>query len=412
MNSFTGLFLAVLAFGTALQYWLIVRQRVHVMQHRARVPAPFTDAITLDAHQKAADYTHARGAIDQADLVLSAVLLLGWTVGGGLQALDNALRMLDLGPVATGTAVLVAAFLLMALLDLPVAAYRTFVIEQRFGFNRTTVPLFIVDTLKKGLLLIVFGAPLAAVVVWLMSTWPQAWWFYTWLVWMAFMVLMIWLYPTVIAPLFNRFVPLEDAALKQQIQQLLDRTGFRSRGIYVMDGSRRSGHGNAYFTGFGNNKRIVFFDTLAQRLAAGELIAVLAHELGHFRRGHVRKRLLVTSAMSLAGLALLGWLAGQPWFYSGLGVTTPSPHVALLLFMLVTPVFTTFLQPLLSWWSRRHEYEADNFAASQASADDLIQALVKLYRDNAATVTPDPWYSAFHDSHPPAALRIANLSHT
>lgn len=409
MNAFTILFITALVAGSVLQYWLVTRQQRHVMRHRERVPQAFAAAIPLPAHQKAADYAVARGQADKVDIVIGAVLLLAWTLGGGLQLLDSAARALGLGPVVTGTMVLVCAFLIMALLDLPLGIYRAFVIEQRFGFNRMTPGLFVSDTLKKGVLLILFGAPLAAVVTWLMITWQQAWWLYTWLVWTAFMIVMIWLYPAVIAPLFNRFTPLADDALQQQIQQLLDRTGFRSRGIYLMDGSRRSGHGNAYFTGFGNHKRIVFFDTLAHRLGPGELIAVLAHELGHYRCGHVRKRLLMTSLMSLAGLALLGWLATQSWFYHGLGVLTPSPQTTLLLFILAGPVFTVFTQPLHARWSRAHEYQADNFAATHADANDLIRALIKLYSDNAATVTPDPWYSAFHDSHPPAALRVANL---
>lgn len=404
------IFLVALALASALQYWLIRRQQTHVMQHRARVPEAFAATISLADHHKAADYTVARGNVDKADIVIGAIVLLGWTLGGGAQGLDATLRETGLGPVATGTGVLVAAFAIMALLDLPLGIYRTFVIEQRFGFNRMTVPLFVADTLKKTALMIALGTPLAAVVVWLMTTWQEQWWFYTWLVWTGFMFAMIWLYPAVIAPLFNRFTALENDALKQRIQNLLERTGFRSRGIFVMDGSRRSGHGNAYFTGIGANKRIVFFDTLANQLEPGELEAVLAHELGHFRHGHIRKRLLVTTLSSCAGLALLGWLAQQPWFFHGLGVATPSPHIALLLFMMVAPVFSVFLQPLAAWWSRAHEYEADNFAAAQASAAELSAALIKLYTGNAATVTPDPWYSAFHDSHPPAALRLANLA--
>ncbi len=410
MNGFTMIFLAALGLATALQYWLTGRHQAHVMQHRHRVPDAFAGRISLAAHQKAADYTVARGHLDNVDLVIGGVVLLGWTLGGGLQWLDTALRETGFGPVGTGTAVLVGAFVIVAMLDLPLGIYRAFVVEQRFGFNRMTVPLFVSDTIKKGALLVVFGAPLAAVIVWLMTTWQDLWWFYTWLVWTGFMIFLIWLYPAVIAPLFNRFTPLENDALQQRIQNLLKRTGFRSRGIYVMDGSRRSGHGNAYFTGVGANKRIVFFDTLANQLEPGELEAVLAHELGHFRHGHVRKRLLVTALTSFAGLALLGWLAQQQWFYAGLGIQTPAPHIALLLFILVVPVFSVFLQPLAAWWSRAHEYEADNFAAGQASAADLIGALIKLYTENAATVTPDPLYSAFHDSHPPAALRIANLA--
>jgi len=305
---------------------------------------------------------------------------------------------------------LVSAFMIMALLELPFSVYHTFVIEERFGFNKTTLTTFIGDMAKQTLLMLILGVPLAWAALWLMQESGQLWWLYLWLLWASFSLLMLWAYPAVIAPLFNKFTLLDDENLQQRIQSLLDRCGFKSRGIYVMDGSRRSGHGNAYFTGMGQNKRIVFFDTLLKTLEVNEIEAVLAHELGHFKRKHVQKRIMTMMLMSLAGLALLGWLIEQSWFYQGLGVQQPSNHLALLLFLMVSPVFTLFLQPLFSWFSRRHEFEADDYAATQASAADLIRALVKMYKENASTLTPDPLYSAFYDSHPPAPVRVAHLS--
>lgn len=305
---------------------------------------------------------------------------------------------------------LISAFMIMALLELPFSLYQTFVIEERFGFNKTTLTTFIGDMAKQTLLMLILGVPLAWAALWLMQESGQLWWLYLWLLWTGFSLLMLWAYPAVIAPLFNKFTLLDDENLQQRIQSLLDRCGFKSQGIYVMDGSRRSGHGNAYFTGMGQNKRIVFFDTLLKTLEADEIEAVLAHELGHFKRKHVQKRIMTMMLMSLAGLALLGWLIEQSWFYQGLGVQQPSNHLALLLFLMVSPVFTIFLQPLFSWFSRRHEFEADDYAATQASATDLIRALVKMYKENASTLTPDPLYSAFYDSHPPAPVRVAHLS--
>ena len=314
-----------------------------------------------------------------------------------------------LAATATGVGVLVSATLVMSLLDLPFSIWQTFVIEERFGFNRTRVSTFIADLLKQGLILLLLATPLTWLILWLMASSGPLWWLYVWGVWMGFTLLMIWAYPTFIAPLFNQFKPLADEALRQRIEALLARCGFTSRGIFVMGGSRRSGHGNAYFTGLGRNKRIVFFDTLLESLEPDEVEAVLAHELGHFKRRHVQKRLVSMALMSLAGLALLGWLVGEPAFYQGLGVSEPSLYAGLMLFLLISPVFGIFLTPLMSWMSRKHEYEADAFAAQQAGAADLIRALVKLYRENASTLTPDPLYSAFHDSHPPAPLRVAQL---
>jgi STE24 endopeptidase len=305
---------------------------------------------------------------------------------------------------------MLSAMVLMSLLDLPFSLYHTFVVEERFGFNRSTIGVFFGDMLKQGALLLVIGGPLIALALWIMDASGGLWWLYVWVVWMAFSLIMFWAYPAIIAPLFNKFSPLDNEALKQRIQTLMDKCGFHSKGIFVMDGSKRSGHGNAYFTGVGNNKRIVFFDTLLESLKPEEIEAVLAHELGHFKLKHIQKRLLSTFALSLAALALLGWLAGQDWFYHGLGVSQTSPWMALLLFMMVLPVFTFFVQPLMSLLSRKHEFEADAYAVQQSSGADLIHALVKMYRENASTLTPDPLYSAFHDSHPPAPVRISHIS--
>ena len=410
MHLLTLLFLLMLLLSLATEMWLSWRQRRHVAAHRAHVPDEFADTISLSAHQKAADYTLARLSLGHYERLYGALILLLFTLGGGLNLLDGLWRSLDIPPVLLGTGFILSVFLISAILELPFSLYRTFGLEQGFGFNRTTPALFISDMLKQGLLLLLLGAPLIALVLWLMHSAGSLWWLYVWLVWSGFTLLMLWAYPAFIAPLFNRFEPLQDDTLRQRIEALLSRCGFASNGIFVMDGSRRSRHGNAYFSGTGNNKRIVFFDTLLESLDGDEIEAVLAHELGHFRRKHVRTRLLQMMAMSLAGLAILGWLIGQTWFFTALGITEPSIHAALVLFLLVMPVFTFFIQPLQALSMRRHEFEADEFAAEQASARDLIRALVKLYKENASTLTPDPLYSAWHDSHPPAPVRIAHLS--
>ena len=399
-----------LAGYVTLKLWLAQRQIRHVAAHRASVPDVFADRIALEEHRKAADYTLAKTRQGRLELVYDSALLLGWTLGGGLQWLDSVWRQVGWDNITTGVAVLVSAFMIMALLEMPFTLYHTFVLEERFGFNRTTVRTFLTDLVKQTSLMLVLGVPLAWVALWLMQESGSLWWLYLWLLWAGFSLLMLWAYPAFIAPLFNKFDPLQDDALQRRIQSLLDRCGFRSQGIFIMDGSRRSGHGNAYFTGMGRNKRIVFFDTLLKTLQPDEIEAVLAHELGHFKRKHVQQRILIMMLMSLAGLALLGWLIGQAWFYQGLGVQQPSNHLALLLFLMVSPVFTLFLQPLSSWYSRKHEFEADDYAAAQSSAADLVHALVKLYKDNASTLTPDPVYSAFYDSHPPASVRVAHLS--
>jgi len=375
------------------------------------VPAAFADRIRLDAHQKAADYTVARTRFGVVESLVDAAVLVALTLGGGLQALVGATGALGWGPLGEDLALFVALALVAALVGLPFSWYRTFGIEARFGFNRSTKWLWIADLAKGVLLAGLLGLPLAALVLWLMRAAGPLWWIWAWAAWIAFQFLLLALYPTVIAPLFNKFSPLPAGAARDTIEALLARCGFANRGLYVMDGSRRSSHGNAFFTGFGRAKRIVFFDTLLERLTPDEVEAVLAHELGHFKLKHVLKRMLWMAAFSLAFLALLAWLAASPWFYEGLGVppAPDRPGVALLLFFLALPVFTFVLAPLASLYSRRHEFEADLFAAKNASARSLVRALVKLYEDNAATLTPDPLYSAFHDSHPPAAVRIARL---
>lgn len=410
MHPFSILFLIAILVHAAVHLWLGARHARHVLGHRDRVPAEFADSIALAQHQRAADYTLARLRLGRIDLLVGHALLIGWTLGGGLDALDRALAALLGASLWQGVAFLLLALLLMGLLELPLAAWRTFVLEQRFGFNRTTPRTFAFDLLKRTALLLVLGAPLAALVLWLMSHAGAAWWLWVWGVWMAFSLLMMWAFPRFIAPLFNTFEALEDGELRRRIESLLARSGFSAEGVFVMDGSTRSSHGNAYFTGFGRHKRIVFFDTLVDELAPEEIESVLAHELGHFKLRHVFKQFALMSALSLAGLALLGWLGAQPWFYTALGVSTASAHAALMLFLLVAPVFTFLLQPLLARLSRRYEFEADRYAAEQADPRSLIRALVKLYRDNASTLTPDPLYSAFHDSHPPAPLRVARLA--
>jgi STE24 endopeptidase len=409
MSLFSLIFVLALAAAVVLQVWLARRQIAYVLAHRDQVPPAFRDAVSLAAHQRAADYTVAKTRLSLAELGVGAALLLAWTLAGGLNTLDQAWGSFGLSPVLTGVGFMLSVWVLMTLLELPFSVYHTFVLENRFGFNRTTPTLFVSDTLKQLVLLVLLGTPLAWTVLVLMGYAGALWWVYAWLAWMAFALLLIWAYPRFIAPLFNKFTPLEDRELKTRIQTLLGRSGFKSEGIYVMDGSRRSGHGNAYFTGLGEHKRIVFFDTLLGTLTAPEIEAVLAHELGHFRLRHVFKGLLWMALLSLAGLALLGWLAQQPWFYQGLGIERPSHHAALVLFMLSLSVFGVYLEPVFAYFSRRREFEADDFAARHTNPRALVTALVKLYKENASTLTPDPIYSAFHDSHPPAPLRVAQL---
>lgn len=409
---FSIVFVAAVAASAALRFWLAGRQVRHVLRHRGAVPAAFADRVSLAAHQRAADYTVARVQLGLIDTALSLAVLVAFTLLGGLQWLHDAWRaLLPQAPFVRQLLLVFSVLLLGSALELPIAWYRQFRLEQRFGFNRMTLRLWLADLLRASLVGAVLGVPLAAAALWLMGSAGNAWWLWVWALWIAFSLLVMLVFPTWIAPLFNRFEPLPDGPLRSRVEALLARCGFAARGLYVMDGSRRSAHGNAYFTGFGRAKRIVLFDTLLSRLEGPEIEAVLAHELGHFSHRHIAKRIALSALSSLAGLWLLGQLARQPWFYQGLGVSDPVdlPALALLLFFLVLPVFTFPLQPLFSLLSRRHEFEADAFAARHASARDLASALVKLYEDNASTLTPDPIHSAFHDSHPPAAQRVGRL---
>ncbi len=410
MQTFTAVFLAALMLTLGLRLWLAQRHIRHIARCRDRVPADFSAHIDLAAHQKAADYSSTKTRLGMIDIVIGAALLLALTLGGALQALHDAwLAVFDAGSHAQGIALIASVALLASVIDLPLSLYRTFVIETRFGFNKMTLRLFFLDLTKQTLLGAALGLPLLLCVLWLMQRMGGHWWLYVWTTWIAFNLLVLTLYPTLIAPLFNKFTPLADAGLRSRIETLLAKCGFKAQGLYVMDSSKRSSHGNAYFTGFGAAKRIVLFDTLIARLAPAEIEAVLAHELGHFKHHHVWKRMAALFAMSLGFLWLLGYAMKQDWFYAGLNVHAHSTALALLLFFLVVPVFTFLLHPLTSLYSRKHEYEADAYAAAHAAPADLIRALVKLYQDNAATLTPDPLYSAFYDSHPPALLRIARL---
>lgn len=410
MQTFTLIFILVLFAGTALQLWLNIRQARYVGVHRTSVPQAFNARISLAEHQTAADYTRARLGIERWKLLLGSVVLLVWTLGGLLGWLDGLWLQWGLSPLWQGALLILSVLLIDMLVDLPVELHSTFGVETRFGFNRSTAAQFAKDKALELGLSIALGLPLLLAMLWLMAGAGELWWAWAWLVWMGFTLLITWAFPTWLAPLFNKFTPLDKGDLRSRLENLLERCGFQSNGMFVMDGSKRSAHGNAYFTGFGKNKRIVFFDTLLEGLSDTQVEAVLAHELGHFKRKHILKMLLTNAAMSLAGLALLGWLAQQPWFYSGLGVERQSDALALILFILMMPVFTVFFSPLMSAFSRKHEFEADAFAAEQTNAQDLIDGLVNMYRDNASTLTPDPLYSAFYHSHPPASERIAHLA--
>ncbi len=409
MHTFTILFILMLVITTAVQLWLSLRQAKHVAKNRSAVPQEFADKITLEEHQKAADYTRAKGGFGRFSLLLGSVVLLLWTLGGGLNWLDTVIRGFEWSPITTGVAVIIAFSLISSLIDIPSSLYSTFVIEEKFGFNKTTLKTFFIDLIKGAILSIAIGIPLIMLVLWLMETAGDLWWIYAWVALTVFSILMMWAYPKFIAPIFNKFKPLEEGEVLNRITSLLNKTGFNSDGVFVMDGSKRSSHGNAYFTGFGKTKRIVFFDTLLKHLTPSQVEAVLAHELGHFKHKHVFKGMIVSITFTLIGFAVLAWLMKQAWFYNSLGIEQPSTYMALVLFMLVAPVFTFFIGPIMSRWSRKHEFEADAFAAQQSDSGELISALVGLYKKNAGTLTPDPLYSAFYDSHPPASIRIAHL---
>jgi len=409
MNIIEQLFIAALVLRLGVELVLNIRQQLRVAAHRDQVPPAFADRVSLTAHQKAADYTRAKLQLERHRLFFDTAVLYFMTLGGGFNELYQMWLQTQLPPLWRETFFVLSTLWFLSLLHLPFQILRTFRIEAAFGFNRTTVKQFIIDLLKGWLLAAVLGTPVVYALVWLMANASGLWWLWAWALWLAVQLLLLWAFPKWIAPLFNTFTPLEDAALRERIEALLARTGFTSDGIFVMDGSRRSSHGNAYFTGTGQHKRIVFFDTLLNRLSPDEIEAVLAHELGHFRHGHIRKRLLLSALISLAGFWLLDWALHSPAFFHGLGADYTSAGMALVLFTTAVPVLFFWLSPLMSALSRVHEFEADAFAARYVGADALINALLKLYRDNAATLTPDPWYSAWHDSHPPAPIRIQHL---
>jgi STE24 endopeptidase len=409
-------FATALLLGVLLKLYLSWRQARHVWQHRDQVPDAFAQAITLEAHQKAADYTLAKARLGTAELAWSTAILLAWTLLGGLSALDaliGASPIAQWGPLAQQVALVAAFALIGAVLDLPLAWYATFQLEERFGFNKMTPGLWLGDLLKSSLVGAVIGLPIVALILWLMGSTGALWWLWAWGAWMGFNLLILVLYPTVIAPLFNKFEPLQDEQLKARVNALMQRCGFSAKGLFVMDGSKRSAHANAYFTGFGAAKRVVFYDTLLKQLTPDEVDAVLAHELGHFRHKHIVQRIAMLFGLSLGALWLLGWLSQQVWFYSGLGVqvqlNAPNDALALLLFLMVVPVFSYFISPLSAHLSRRHEFQADAYACAQTSGSDLSSALLKLYKDNASTLTPDPVFARFYYSHPPASERLARM---
>jgi len=409
MPIFSMLFIIMVVSATMTHLWLSLRQIKHVQKNRHLTPPAFTDKISLGEHQKAADYTVAREKLGNIELIIGMILLLIWTLGGGLELADQIVRDLQLSPLYAGVLFILLIGFISSIIDTPLTLYNTFVLEEKFGFNRTTIKIWLIDLFKQTLLSLVIGIPLIMVILWLMNSAGEYWWFYAWAVWMSFSFFMLWAYPAFIAPLFNKFEELKDESLKQRIEQLMTRCGFISKGILVMDGSKRSSHGNAYFTGLGNNKQIVFFDNLLESLDEEEVEAVLAHELGHFKKKHIIKRLISMTFITLIGFAVLGYLMQQDWFYHGLGMSTASIYAALVLFSISSPIFTFFLSPISAMISRKHEFEADDFAAEQADASKLVDALVKLYKENANTLTPDPLHSAYYDSHPPAPVRIEHL---
>jgi len=414
-GALTLAFAAALLLGLVVKFWLASRQIRHVARHRDAVPAPFASTITAAAHQKAADYTIAKARFGLIELAVGAVLLLGWTLLGGLNALNQALLAWLGGGMLQQLALLLAFVVIGGLIDLPATLYQTFVIEERFGFNKMTLKLWLADALKSSLVGALIGLPIAALILWLMGAAGSLWWLWAWSVWMGFNLLLLMVYPTFIAPMFNKFKPLEDETLKARVTALMQRCGFAAKGLFVMDGSKRSAHANAYFTGFGAAKRVVFYDTLLAKLSPGEVDAVLAHELGHFKHKHIIQRIATMFALSLVGFALLGWLSHQVWFYTGLGVMpdlngAPNDALALLLFLMAVPLFSFFVSPLSAQLSRKHEFQADAYAVAQTSGADLSAALLKLYEDNASTLTPDPVFVKFYYSHPPASERLARMT--
>jgi STE24 endopeptidase len=410
-STFTFIFISLLIITNIVRFWLGNRHIQFMQANRNQVPIAFSHTISLEAHQKAADYSTAKTKLALLEALLQTVLLLIFTIGGGLQWLDTFwMQYLPNHEIIRGALVICSALILSSIMELPLDYYHTFTIDEKFGFNKMTPRMFFLDLFKHTIVGLALGLPILLVALWLMNSAGEYWWFYLWAVLSVYTIVMFAVYPTFIAPLFNKFTPLSDISLKNRIERLLDKCGFKSQGLFVMDGSTRSGHGNAYFTGFGNSKRVVFFDTLLDKLNEDEIEAVLAHELGHFKHHHVIKMISISLLMYLIGLALLGWLINQSWFYAGLGISNPSHHMALLLFLLVSPVFMFLLRPIMASYSRKNEFEADDYAARHADASHLVRALVKLYRDNASTLTPDPLYTSFYASHPPASIRIKKLS--
>ena len=409
----TFVFALVFLAGLMTKFWLSSRQIRHVAQHRAQVPTAFSKTITLQAHQKAADYTLSKARLGLIEMTLGSALLLAWTLLGGLSALNQWTMSWLGGGMLQQLALLGGFIFISSLLDLPLTLYQTFVLEERFGFNKMTLKLWVFDLFKSSVMGLLIGLPIAALILWMMGAAGSTWWLWAWCVWMGFNLLLLVIYPTLIAPLFNKFVPLEDEVLKTRVNALMKRCGFSAKGLFVMDGSKRSAHANAYFTGFGAAKRVVFYDTLLAKLSPNEVDAVLAHELGHFKHKHIIKRIVAMFALSLLGFALLGWLATQAWFYLGLGVQpnlgAPNDALAVLLFMLALPVFTFFIGPVFAQLSRKHEFEADAYAVAHTAGADLSTALLKLYEDNASTLTPDPLFVKFYYSHPPASERLARM---
>ncbi len=408
-NLFTMIFLVATGCYLATLLYLNLRQNRAVKKSFDSVPQDFINNISIEEHQKAANYTQAKIKIGNIEMIFSSAILLLWTIGGGIDYLDQVWQSQTDNNLSLGVGVLISIMIIGSIIDLPFSIYRTFVLEQNFGFNKTNIKTFISDIIKALLITLAIGLPMIYLILYLMSIMGDEWWLYVWAVITTFSLIMLWLYPSYIAPIFNKFKPLDDVDLKNKIEDLLNRTGFKSDGVFVMDGSKRSSHGNAYFTGIGKNKRIVFFDTLLKGMKDKEVEAILAHELGHFHHKHIRKHMASSFAISLTGLALLGYLINKDWFFNGLGVSDPSNHTALILFALVIPVFSFFVSPIGNYLSRKHEFEADAFAAKHTNPKDLVSSLVKLYRDNASTLTPDPIYSSFHDSHPSASIRIREL---
>ncbi len=414
---FTVLFSAVLVLGLLTRFYLASRQIRHIAQHRSTVPAAFASTITLASHQKAADYTITKARFGLLEMAFGAAALLGWTLLGGIDALNQAINgtgLASYGALVPQLALLAVFAIISGVLDLPFTLYSTFKIEERFGFNKMTFKLWLSDAIKGLAVGALIGLPIVALILWLMGSAGRLWWLWAWATWMGFNLAILVLYPTVIAPMFNKFKPLDDETLKARVTALMQRCGFAAKGFFVMDGSKRSAHANAYFTGFGAAKRVVFYDTLLNQLNPGEVDAVLAHELGHFKHKHIIKRIVGMFAMSLVGFALLGWLSSQVWFYTGLGVRPNlgggNDALALLLFMLVVPLFSFFISPIFAQYSRKHEFEADAYAVSQTDGKDLQSALLKLYQDNASTLTPDPLFVKFYYSHPPASERLARMN--